>query len=88
MKILGMVKDMKLKHSFSSPQKIWEDFSLFVKLFVGEQTFLGKFMGGSFFMGSDDQIMQDGRKSFTNAFSSNLNSVNPKIFPGHDVKHT
>ena len=32
-------------------------------------------------MGSNDQIMQGGRKSFTNAFSSNLNSVYLKTFP-------
>ena len=27
---------------------------------MGEQTFLGKFMGGLFYMGSNDQIMQGG----------------------------
>ena len=46
------------------------------KFFMGEQTFLGKFMGGLFYIGSNDQIIQGGWKIFTNAFSSNLNSEN------------
>ena len=57
-------------------------------LFMGEQTFLGKFMGELFYMGSNEQIMQGGRKSFTNAFYGNLNRVNLKFFPGHVGKHT
>ena len=62
---------------------------MFLKmLFMGEQTFLGKFMGELFYMGSNEQIMQGGRKSFTNAFYGNLNSVNLKFFPGHVGKHT
>ena len=84
-----MVKDMKIKHSVSSsPKKIWEEFFLLKKLFLVEQTFLGKFMRGLFYMGSNDQIMQGGTKSFTDAFCSNLNSVNLKIFPGHSGRHT
>ena len=55
---------------------------------MGEQTFLGKFMGELFYMGSNEQIMQGGRKSFTNAFYGNLNRVNLKFFPGHVGKHT
>ena len=52
---------MKIKHSVSSPPKeIWEEFFLLKKLFLVEQTFLGKFMGGLFYMGSNDQIMQGG----------------------------
>ena len=31
-------------------------------------------------MGSNDQIMERGRKLLTNAFSSKLNSVNPEKF--------
>ena len=50
---------------------------------MGKETVFGNFMGDLFYMGSNDQIMQEGRKSFTNAFSSNLNSVNLKICPGH-----
>ena len=38
-------------------------------------------------MRSNDQIMVGGRKIFTDAFSSNLNSVNLKIFPGHGERH-
>ena len=87
MKLLEMVKDMEINHSVSSALKVWEDVFFLKKLFM--QTFLGKFMGGGlFYMGSNDQIMQGGRKSFTNAFSSNLNSVNLKVFPGHGGRHT
>ena len=39
-------------------------------------------------MVSNDQIKQGVRKSFTNAFSGNLNRVNLKYFPGHGGKHT
>ena len=54
---------------------------------MGEQTFLCKFMGVLFCMGTNDQIMQGGRESFTNAFSRNLNTVNLKILPGHGGRH-
>ena len=66
-------------------KKVWWELFLLKKVFLVEQTFLGKFMGRLFYMGSNDQIMQGGRKSFTDAFSSNLNSV--KIFPGHGGRH-
>ena len=46
---------------------------------MAQQTFLGKFMGGMFYMGTNDQIIQ-GEESFTNAFSSNMNPVNLRIF--------
>ena len=88
MKLLEMVKDMKIKHSVSSPQKLWEEYFLLKKLFLVEQTFLGKFMEGLFYMGSHYHIMQGGRKSFTDAFSSNLSSVNLKIFIIHNGRHT
>ena len=68
-------------------KKVWEEFFLLKKLFMGEQTFFVKFMEGLFYIGSNDQIIQGGRKSFINAFSSNLNSVNLKIFPGHGGRH-
>ena len=56
-KLLEMVKDIKIKHSDPpSPP-------LLKRLFMGEQTFLGKFMGWLFYMGSNNQIMQGGRKS-------------------------
>ena len=59
------------------------------KPFHGEQTFWGKYMrGGGGYIGLNDQIMQGGRKSFTNAFTSNLNSVNLENFPGHGGRHT
>ena len=34
-------------------------------------------------MGTNDQIMQRRRESFTSAFSSNLNTANLRISPGH-----
>ena len=90
MKLLEMAKDMKIKHSVSFSQKtnVWEDFFLLKRLFMGEQTFLGKFMGGLFYMGSNDQILQGEKKGFTNAFSNNLNSANLKNFPSHGARHT
>ena len=54
MKLLEMVKDMKIKYSVSSPPKVWEDFFLLKKLFMGEQAFLGEFMGRLFYIGSND----------------------------------
>ena len=80
MKLLELVKYMKIKHSVSSSQKYGRTF-LFKKLFMGQQTLLGKFIGRFFYIGSSDQIMQGGKKSFTNTSSSNLNSVNLKISP-------
>ena len=40
-----------------------------------------KTYGEQFHMGTNDQIMQGGRKSFTNAFSVNLDTVNLKCSP-------
>ena len=46
MKLLEMVKDKKIKHNVSHPHsKVREDFFLLNMFFIGEQTFLGKFMG-------------------------------------------
>ena len=56
---------------------------IFFFFILGEQTFFGKFIGGSCLHG----LMQWGRKSFTNTFSSNLSSVNLKNFPGHGGRH-
>ena len=90
MKLLEMAKDMKIKHSVSFSQKtnVWEDFFLLKRLFMGEQTFWGKFMGGLFYIGSNDQMLQGEKKSFTNAFFNNLNSVNLKNFRSHGGRHT
>ena len=46
---------------------------------MAQQTFFGKFIGGMFYMGTNDQIIQ-GEESFTNAFSSNMNTLNLRIF--------
>ena len=87
MKLLEMVKDVNIKYGVSSPQNYGRTFFLLKRIFMGEQ-FFGQIYGGLFYIGSNDQIMQRGRKSFTNAFFSNLNSVNLKFFPSHDGKHT
>ena len=60
------------------------------KTFYGGKNFLGQILGGRevVLLGSSDQIMRRGRKSFTNALSGNLNSVNLKIFPGYGGRHT
>ena len=49
----------------------------------------GKYMGHilMFYIGTNDQIMQGGRKSFPNEFSSNLNTVDLRIFPCHGGRH-
>ena len=52
-----------------------------------KQIFLGKFRGGLLYIGTNDHIIQEGRKSFTNAFSSNLNTLNLKIFCVHGWTH-
>ena len=49
-----------------------------------EQTFLGKFMQNV----KHRDYMQGGRKNLTNAFSSNLNTVNLRTFPDHGERHT
>ena len=49
------------------------------KLSMVQQIFLGKFMGRMFYMGTNDQIIQE-EGSFTNALSSNMNTVNLRIF--------
>ena len=65
-------------------------FSLMKKAFLGgnKRFWANLWEVGLFYMGSNDQIMQGGTKSFTNTFSSNLNSVNLKIFHGHGGRHT
>ena len=41
---------------------------------MGGTCFFGQIYGGMFYMRTNDQIMQGGRKCYTNAFSSNLNT--------------
>ena len=81
MKHLEVGKDMKIKHNVSSPKSMGR---LFLKkaLHGGAHSF-GQIYGGMFYMETNDQIMQRRRKSFTSAFSSNLNTANLRIFPGH-----
>ena len=47
-----------------------------------------KFMGEECFTWGLKQIMPEGKKSFTNEFSSNSNSVNLKAFSGDSGRHT
>ena len=83
-----MGKDMTIKHSvYSSPAKCVRTF--LKKLSMGNKPFLGKFMGslctGRLLIKSYHHY--GGRESFTNAFPSNLSTVNLKIFLGHGGRH-
>ena len=77
MKHLEVGKDMKIKHNVSSPKSMGR---LFLKkaLHGGANSF-GQIYGGMLYMETNDQIMQRRRKSFTSAFSSNLNSEDLRI---------
>ena len=55
---------------------------------MGEQTFWGKYMGWGVYIALNDKIMQGGRRIFTNAFISDLNSVNLKNLAGHGGRLT
>ena len=55
---------------------------------MGEQTVWGNYMGGGVYIGLNNKIMQGGRRSFTNAFTSDLNSVNLKNLAGHGGRLT
>ena len=61
----------------------WEDFFL-----LGGTNFFGANLRGLFYMGTNDHIMQEGRKRFADVFFSNLNNVNLRIFPDHGGRHT
>ena len=78
---------MTINYSVSPPMKHVGTIFLKNLLRVG-QTFLGKFIEGCSIWGANDQIMPRGIESFTNAFSSNLGTVNLKIFSNHSEIHT
>ena len=80
MKLLEIGNDMKINHSVSAPQ-IWGTFFL-KKALDGGTNFLGKFMGAVI------RSCGEGRKSLTNAYSSNLITVNLKLFFGYDGRRT
>ena len=50
------------------------------KLCMGEQTFLDKFFGGMFYMGTNDQIMQGGSQ-WLRGFKGRVKLVFPLIDP-------
>ena len=58
--LLEMGKDLKIKHSVSSPPyKVWGN--LFLKQALhGGTNFFGQIFWGMFYMGTNDQIMQGG----------------------------
>ena len=87
MRHLKVGKDMTINYSVSPPMKHVGTIFLKNLLRVG-QTFLGKFIEGCSIWGANDQIMPRGIESFTNAFSSNLGTVNLKIFSNHSEIHT
>ena len=55
--LLKMGQGFKIKHSVSFPPTKYGQTFFIKKLCMGEQTFLG----GMFYMGTNDQIMQEGR---------------------------
>ena len=65
----------------SSSQSIGEPFFFLKK----KKAFHGrwKVYEGSSTLGTNVQIMPRGWRRFTNTFSSNLETVNPNIFPNH-----
>ena len=60
------------------------------KAFHGGTNFFGQIMGEVSYMGGGLMIRscQGGRESFTNAFYSNLNTVNLKVLPDHGRIYT
>ena len=58
MKLLEMGKDMKIKHSVSSPPTKYEGTFFAKKLCMVERFWAN--LWGMFYMGTDDQIMQGG----------------------------
>ena len=63
--------------------------TFFLEKLLHERTdFLRKVYRVLFYIGTNDQIMQEVGESFTNEFSSNLNTGNLKIFPGHGGRNT
>ena len=61
MKLLEMLKDVNIKHILSFP-KVWENFFPLKRLFMGEQTFLRKFMGDYFTWGLMIKSCKEGGK--------------------------
>ena len=64
MKLLGMGKDMKIKHSGIKPSlplyKVWGNVFR-KKALDGVTNVFGQIYGGMFYMGTNDQIMQGGK---------------------------
>ena len=56
-----MGKDMKIKHSVSSPPAKYGETFCREKALHGGANFFGKIYGGMFYMGTNDQIMQGGK---------------------------
>ena len=72
----------------SPPPKYGGDFFL-NKALHGGTKFFEEVYRGMFNTGTNDQINEgEGSKSFTNPFSSNLSTVNLKIFPSHGGRQT
>ena len=60
MKHLEMGKDMKIKHSVSSPPAEYGETFCRQKALHGRANFFGQIYGGMFYIGTNDQIMQWG----------------------------
>ena len=83
MKLLEMEKDMKIKHSASSPPPIRYGGTFSEKeLSMGQKTFFGKIYGGMFFIGTNDQIMQRGKlmvKRFQSSSQVSFALIDPDL---------
>ena len=80
MKPLQMGKDMKIKHSVSSPLTKYGGTFFVKKLCMGEQTFLGKFMGGYFTWGLMVRHPRVGCKVNTTNRVLNLKNTHHTLF--------
>ena len=79
MKHLEMGKDMKIKHSVSSPPyEVWGDFRK--KALHGGTNVLLQIYGAMFYMGTNNQIMQ-GRKLMVKKFQRSSQVTLPLIDP-------
>ena len=76
---------MKVKHSVSSPPKVWGTFFL-KKIYIGEQTFLDKFRG-VVLHGDNDQIMRWGKGKFHKCIFQLSEHYKSENFPGHSGRH-
>ena len=87
MKLLEMGKDMKIKHSASSPPEKNMGTFFLKKPCMGEQTFFDKLMGGFSYMETMIRSCCEEGEVSQIYFPVILNTVNLRIFPGCGGRH-